>query len=431
MTLRVGRGFIEKGRNVGLDRSADRYTSRHASGLEPGVRWLLRGCVRARGLGLSGVLLMKRSLTLVVAVCGLAFGSSMALAQAAKEPEAVKMPAKKEAEVKPLGVGDAAPEIKFEKWIKGTEIKGLDKNKTYVVEFWATWCGPCRVAIPHLTEMAHEFKDKVTFVGMSVWESDGIDKVESFVREMGDKMDYNVAFAGTGNDTHMAQAWLKAAGQDGIPASFVVDKGKIVWIGHPMDGLDKTLKEVTSGTFDLNKAIAKAAKEKEAKAKSTAIQKKLGAAIRAGNHADALAAFDELYAIDNEMYMGVVPSKFNYMLTKMKESDKAYAFIAPHVTTTFKDNAQALNQVAWTILTAPGVEKRDFKLATTAAERAAEVTKGKDAAILDTLAKAYFDGGNKAKAIETQEKAIAVADGEMKQELEDTLKQYKGEAEKK
>jgi len=374
---------------------------------------------------------MKRSLTLFVAVCGLAFGSSAALAQAAKEPEAVKLPAKKEAEVKPLGVGDAAPEIKFEKWIKGTEIKGLDKTKTYVVEFWATWCGPCRVAIPHLTEMAHEFKDKVTFIGMSVWENDGIDKVESFVREMGDKMDYNVAFAGSGNETHMAQAWLKAADQNGIPATFVVDKGKIVWIGHPMDGLDKTLKEVTSGTFDVNKAIAKAAKEKEIRAKATGIQKKLSAAMRANNHAEVLTGFDELYAVDNEMYQGVIASKFNYMLVKMKEADKAYAYVTPHLTTTFKDQPQALNQVAWTILTAPGVEKRDLKLATSSAERAVEVTKGKDAGILDTLAKAYFDSGNKAKAIETQEKAIAVADGEMKNELQDTLKQYKSEAEKK
>lgn len=376
---------------------------------------------------------MKRSLTLIVALSGLVFGSSVALAQAAKEPEAVKMPAKKEAEPKMIGVGDDAPEIKYEKWLKGSEIKGLDKTKTYVVEFWATWCGPCRVAIPHLTEMAHEFKDKVTFVGFSVWEDekDDVSKVESFVREMGDKMDYNVAFAGVGNKTHMAQAWLTAAGQNGIPTSFVVDKGKIVWIGHPMDGLDKTLKEVTSGTFDVNKAIAKAKKDKEMRAKATEIQKKLSKAMKENNHGDVLATFDELYAVDNESFQGVIPAKFNYMLVKMKDADKAYAYIAPHLTTTFKDEAQALNQVAWTILTAPGVEKRDFKLATSAAERAVEVTKGKDAAVLDTLAKAYFEGGNKAKAIETQEKAIAVADGEMKTELQDTLKQYKGESEKK
>lgn len=376
---------------------------------------------------------MKRSLTLVVALCGMAFSGSVALAQAAKEPEAVKMPAKKEAEVKLLSVGDAAPEIKFEKWLKGTEIATLDKNKTYVVEFWATWCGPCRVAIPHLTEMAHEFKDKVTFIGMSVWEDEKTDvsTVESFVREQGDKMDYNVAFAGVGNNTHMSQAWLKAAGQNGIPASFVVDKGKIVWIGHPMDGLDKTLKEVTSGTYDLNKAIAKAQKDKETRAKAKSIREKLGSAIRAGNHADALAGFDALYALDSEMFVSAVPGKFNYMLAQMKDSDKASAFIAPHIAGTFKDDAQMLNQIAWLILTTEGVEKRDFKLATTAAERAVEVSKGKDAAILDTLAKAYFDGGNKAKAVETQKKAVAAADAEMKSDLETTLKLYESEAAKK
>jgi hypothetical protein len=90
-----------------------------------------------------------------------------------------------------------------------------------------------------------------------------------------------------------------------------------------------------------------------------------------------------------------------------------------------------LNQVAWLILESEGVEKRDYKLATSAAERAVEITKGKDAAILDTLAKAYFDSGDKAKGIETQKKAVGAADAEMKKDLEVTLKRYEDEAAKK
>ena len=64
-------------------------------------------------------------------------------------------------------------------------------GKNYVVEFWATWCGPCKASIPHLTELQKK-NPSVTFIGVSVWEPDQ-DKVKPFVEEMGDKMAYRVA----------------------------------------------------------------------------------------------------------------------------------------------------------------------------------------------------------------------------------------------
>ncbi len=52
-----------------------------------------------------------------------------------------------------LSVGDAAPKLAVKEFVKGDPIAQLEKGKTYVVEFWATWCGPCRTSIPHLTEL--------------------------------------------------------------------------------------------------------------------------------------------------------------------------------------------------------------------------------------------------------------------------------------
>jgi thiol-disulfide isomerase/thioredoxin len=146
-----------------------------------------------------------------------------------------------------LKPGSVAPALQVSRWVKGDGPWKLDAGKVYVVEFWATWCPPCKASIPHLTAMARAYEDKVTFIGVSVWEQGSgqalEDNVDAFVRDMGDKMDYFVA-----RDTAsgaMAKTWLKAAGKDGIPAAFIVDgDGKIAWIGHPMDSMEKEIDKV-------------------------------------------------------------------------------------------------------------------------------------------------------------------------------------------
>ncbi len=197
-----------------------------------------------------------------------------------------------------LSVGDAAPAIKASKWVKGDAVAKLDAGKTYVVEFWATWCGPCRVSIPHLTEMAHKFT-KVTFIGMDVWER-GADKdatVAKFVEKMGDKMDYHVAM--DTEDAFMADNWMKAADQNGIPAAFLVQQGKIVWIGHPASGLEQALEEVAAGKFD----IEKAKKRSEAGKKVEAFYRK---AMEGGDEAELRKEAMELEALDKELG-GITP----------------------------------------------------------------------------------------------------------------------------
>lgn len=165
----------------------------------------------------------------------------------------------------PLGLGDPAPELRVSTWVKGGPVESLDPAKTYVVECWATWCGPCRTTIPHLTEMARQFPD-VTFIGMNVWERDpkADEKVAKFVADMGAKMDYSVAMDTA--DQFMAKNWMEAAGQKGIPAAFLVDKGQVVWIGHPMGGLKEALGEVAAGTFDVEKAKKRVDAETRAEA---------------------------------------------------------------------------------------------------------------------------------------------------------------------
>jgi thiol-disulfide isomerase/thioredoxin len=127
-----------------------------------------------------------------------------------------------------LKVGDPAPALAVGTWVKGEPVAALQKGTVYVVECWATWCGPCRATIPHLTELQKKHKEAV-FIGVAVNDETG--KVKEFVKTMGDKMDYRV---GTDDKNKTSKNWLDAAGQDGIPCAFVVDKaGKLAWVGHP------------------------------------------------------------------------------------------------------------------------------------------------------------------------------------------------------
>ena len=139
-------------------------------------------------------------------------------------------------------LGDPAAPLAIKEWAKGKAVDVKDGKNIYVVEFWATWCPPCRMSIPHLTEIQKNFKAKgVVVVGISDEKSE---TVQAFVKKMGDKMDYTVAID---DSRKTSKGYMTAYAQNGIPHSFIVGKdGKVAWHGHPMDGLDKALEKLTA-----------------------------------------------------------------------------------------------------------------------------------------------------------------------------------------
>lgn len=173
---------------------------------------------------------MLRTLIATVTVLSMAASS---LAQETAEPT--------------LKVGDPAPKLSIEKWVKGRPVEKFEKNQVYVVEFWATWCGPCIRQIPHLTQLQRKHRrNGLTVIGVAASEreadeSDRLKKVTDFVRSQGAKMDYTVAFDA---DRSMSRDWMRPANQRGIPAAFLVDKsGKIAYIGFPNERLDEAVEK--------------------------------------------------------------------------------------------------------------------------------------------------------------------------------------------
>jgi thiol-disulfide isomerase/thioredoxin len=287
-------------------------------------------------------------------------------------------------------LGDPAAPLTISDWIKGNPVdlsKGRGKS-IHVIEFWATWCGPCKVSIPHLTELAKKFKDQdVVFIGVS---DEDAATVKPFVARMGDKMSYTVACDPSGKTQ---EAYMTAYNQNGIPTAFVVDKdGRVVWVGHPMANLEKTLDKLVAGTFDL------AAAKKEA---------------------------DEENA-RNEKRAAVVQTFTEYMRLAMAgdEPEKA-ARLGEQMLKDVADDAAVLNQIAWIVLTSDQIKKRDLAFALKAAKAAAVASDSKEPAILDTYARALFENGKKQEAIAEEKKALALAqDGKLREKLEKTLKEF-------
>src|SRR5438067_12699343 len=94
-----------------------------------------------------------------------------------------------------LNIGDPAPPLWVREWIKGTPVQRLEKGKVYVIEFWATWCGPCIASMPHLSALATKYKDQVTVIGIDIFEkkTTSLGKIKAFTDSMGSRMDYLIA----------------------------------------------------------------------------------------------------------------------------------------------------------------------------------------------------------------------------------------------
>ena len=332
----------------------------------------------------------------------------------------------------PLCVGDPAPKLAVKSFVKGEPISEFEPGRNYVVEFWATWWRPCRTSIPHLTELQKK-NPNVAFIGVSVFERDQ-SKVKPFVEEMGGKMAYRVAVDAVGDKEQgsegaMAKTWMTAAGQDVIPTAYIINKeSKIAWIGYPMS-MDEPLEKITAGSWDLAAARAEFLKAMADRVKLQKVKSKFLVALRSGDPKKIVAAVEEIVNEVPSAEMEFGPSKLTALI-QMDEQDKALEYAHNISKSDLSNNAQALNDLAWAIVDPAAKIKPSSKLiefAVETARRADERAGGKEGAIADTLAKAYFDSGNAAKAIETQERAVRLLKetGEEDPGVKERLEQYK------
>jgi thiol-disulfide isomerase/thioredoxin len=327
-----------------------------------------------------------------------------------------------------LHVGDPAPKLAG-KFIQGEPVTEFAKDKVYMVEFWATWCGPCKANIPHLNELQKKYADKgLIVIGQSIREPEQ-SKVEPFVKEMGEKMSYRVAIdsvPGDGKDFNagaMVKTWMDASGSKGIPAAFMVGKdGKIAWFGHPATLSEDTIEKVLAGTFDVAAEKAKADAAKQAEIAFDKLRPVLAQAIKEQKWEEASKYVDQweklapskpvVYRARFEVALGLkTPEAVNGAVEKLTALRPGPRLAIELISKVANSDIAGLD---W----AP-TEKL--------LRQCTGYAKGNDLAqLLDITARVIFRSGRHEEAVKVQEQALASTDDErIKRGLSTALESYK------
>lgn len=141
--------------------------------------------------------------------------------------------------------GKQSPKFGVETWLTD-QSAFKPKGKVLLIDFWATWCGPCRALIPELNEFAKKYKDDVVIVGVS-------DESAATVREFMKitPMNYNVAI-----DTKKSMS--KVVGVQGIPHVLVITSDGVVrYQGFPLQDEDRLDAAKLEKIIAINKSLKK------------------------------------------------------------------------------------------------------------------------------------------------------------------------------
>jgi len=383
--------------------------------------------------------------------------------------------------VRAAEIGDPAAPIEVSDWLKGDafsldDVKG---KKIVVVEFWATWCGPCVKSIPHISEMQEKFADRgVVFLGVT---DEDAATAKPFVDKMAEKMNYVVACDKNGATN---KGYLGAYGVNGIPHAFIIGRdGNIAWHGHPMSGLDKELEKLaavpvkedpmaamrTLGRVKIAEfsqlagAGGDATKLDALAVEIAAIDEKTGG-IEAGKKTDltalrrssrfqtllrdyqrAVAAGKPSSELDliEQAATPFAPAGFKFSdyrgnfnlqrvfqeyyraVTAAKSDDTKIKELADRLELVQSNDIDVQNEIAWTILTDESIKTRNINLALKFSKAAFTLSAGKNGDVLETYSRALFDNGNAAEAAKILQQAIDLATDSVHQtELKETLKTY-------
>ncbi|WP_409190666.1 TlpA disulfide reductase family protein [Bradyrhizobium sp. RDM4] len=306
-------------------------------------------------------------------------------------------------------------------------LTNFQPGKVYIVEFWASWCGPCEEAMPHLIELQAKYKDEgLEVVGVAAREQaptadEARTKLDAWLTEKFSNLNYRIGFDSTGE---MNKLWMDASSSVGIPTSFVVDRdGHIAFIGHPIT-LDDVLPKIINGTwrssYQAKAADAKRIAEGQRLARERSMRRRIGAAMEAKDWPTALLAVEEgIAATPDNLHFREIHA--HLLLHKMRDTATGFQVLRQLVRDAIEKQSEALSALVGAMRQLFYAENDNTHL-----PRADRFAIGRDVSehILNpgqafgglncssymVVAQYYYESGDKQHAIELIERAMTWLD---------------------
>ena len=316
-----------------------------------------------------------------------------------------------------LQVGDAAPAFGDVTWVLPTEGVDVDMTdgKVHVVEFWATWCGPCKYSIPHLSRLQQDWgAERLQIIGVSDEEED---KVKSWVNRNMPQLKYSIAISSTRGPQ---RTWYKAAKLEYLPSAFIVGpRGRIQFIGNPNDeSFNIMLTKVMKGRFD-------AGKQRQAEPLFEDLRRNR----ERKNWRQYEKTAKEIIAISPKVFINTQVDLFETQLVQMKNPKAAYEGATAFVDARIDSDPEGVLFLVDRIVNDPDIpnEQRRLDFALDVATRILERFEkpSEQARALKTIAAVHFKKGDVAEAAKTAKKAYQWAPAEVKDDYRTQWMAYK------
>jgi thiol-disulfide isomerase/thioredoxin len=290
-----------------------------------------------------------------------------------------------QAPVPRLVVGSPAPALEAYDWVRGTPIRNFARGHVYVLEFWATWCGPCISSAPHLSELQRRYGTKdLTVIGITQLDRWGSTRssIEALLDQMGPKMNYSIAIDPPTPKAYLGVfngptewAYLGKAQVQSIPCTFVVgQEGKVDYIGLPTL-VDETLEKVMAGRYDLQTAATSYVRSKQTETELT-------------SYLDLFkrGRYKEAYALGWRIVAGSPDMRTVWLIAAVMVDAEP-----------------------------KGPVVRDLRLALFCAKKAVAASNERDPGMLMTLASVYYYLHKQAETDRLMRAAISLAEGDQKE----------------
>ncbi|UFW71524.1 TlpA disulfide reductase family protein [Bradyrhizobium sp. WU425] len=342
-----------------------------------------------------------------------------------------------------LCMASPAPSLKVENWLRGEPLTNFRPGKVYIVEFWASWCGPCVGAMPHLIELQAKYKDEgLEIVGVAATEQaptadEARTKLDAWLTEKFSNLNYRIGFDSTGE---MNKLWMDASSSLGVPTSFVVDRdGHIAFIGHPIQ-LDEVLPKIINGTwrgsYQAKAADAKRIATNERIARELSILQTVRPAMEAKDWQTALSAVEEgIAAMPDNRHLRQIHA--DLLLHKMHDTATGFQVLRQLVRDAIEKQSEAVRELI-AVMTQifdpendrahlPRAER--FALGGDVSEHILNSVHASDGLTVSSyrmVAQYYYESGDEQRAIELIERAMTLLDDPkaMPNEMRKGAKQY-------